>query len=198
MRARGWTLNYLFFELIIDLLSLATATLLFVITVKGQPASQPIIMNVAAPELVGGPWLNTPDSNPIPLDSRRGKVTIVHFWTFGCINCKHNLPSYARWQKQFAEKGIVLIGVHTPETEEEHVTANVIRRVKQLGIEYPVLLDQEGTNWRRWQQRFWPTVYLIDKKGRIRFQWIGELNYGKGDGEATMAEFVEELLKEPI
>lgn len=197
MRSRGLTLNYLVFELIVDLLTFGIAVLLWVTTANGQPASQPTAMNVAAPELVGGPWLNTPDGNPITLASRRGQVTILHFWTFGCINCQHNLPSYGRWHKQFANKGVVLIGVHTPETEEEHIKANVVRRVKQLDIEYPVLLDREEMNWRRWRQRYWPTVYLIDKTGRIRFQWIGELNYGSSNGEARMAELVEQLLKEP-
>ena len=197
MRSSDRPFSYLRFEFIVDLLILATAALLWVITAKGQPAGPPTTTNVTAPELVGGPWLNTPDGNPISLASRRGKVTIVHFWTFGCINCQHNLPSYARWHKQFADKGVALIGVHTPETEEERVKANVIRRVKQLGIEYPVLLDQDETNWRRWKQRYWPTVYLIDKKGRVCFQWIGELNYENSGGEARMAELVEELLKEP-
>ena len=197
MRSRGWTLNYLLLELIVDLLTLGIAALIWVNTAHGQSPAQPMAMNVAAPELLGGPWLNTPGGNPLSLASLRGQVTILHFWTFGCINCQHNLPAYTRWHKRFAHKGVVIIGVHTPETAEEHVKANVVQRVKQLGIEYPILLDQEETNWRRWKQRYWPTIYLIDKKGRIRFQWIGELNQGNGGGESRMVELVEELLKEP-
>jgi len=84
MRPRGWTFNYLVFELIVDLLTLAAATLLLVSTVKGQPANQPITMHVAAPERIDGPWLNTPDGSPITL-AGRGKVTIFHSWTFGLV-----------------------------------------------------------------------------------------------------------------
>ena len=197
MRSNGWTLNYMVFELIIDLLTLGIVALIWVTTANGQPSSQPINMNVAAPELLGGPWLNTPGGNPLSLASLRGQVTILHFWTFGCINCQHNLPAYARWDKRFAHKEVVIIGVHTPETAEEHIKTNVVQRVKQFGIEYPVLLDQEEMNWRRWKQRYWPTVYLIDKKGRIRFQWIGELNQGNSAGETRMIDLVEELLREP-
>jgi len=153
-------------------------------------------MNVAAPELVGGNWLNTPDGSPIPLASRRGQVTILHFWTFGCINCENNLPAYARWHKQFANEGVVLIWVHTPETEAERIKANVIQRVRELAVEYPVLLDQDNVNWKRWHQQYWPTVYLIDKAGRIRFRWIGELNNGSSSGEARMAERVKQPLRE--
>lgn len=198
MRSRAWNFHYLFFELIIDLATFVIAMFLLVSVAKGQTATESRAATSLAPELFGGPWLNTPNGNPIPLTSRRGKVTIVHFWTFGCINCRNNLPAYAHWHKQFAERGVIVIGVHTPETEGERVTADVLRRVRQLGIEYPILLDQDETNWRRWQQQYWPTVYLIDKRGRIRFRWIGELNYGNRGGEVRVAQWIEELLQEPF
>src|SRR5579871_2769771 len=156
----------------------------------------PIEINVTPPELVGGPWLNRPDNKPLKLADRKGKVTLVHFWTFGCINCKHNLPFYAKWQKQFEKQGVVVIGVHTPETEGEKVTANVAREVKRLGITYPVLIDRQGKNWTRWQQQFWPTVYLIDKHGQVRYYWEGELEWNHAGGEAIMTQKIEELLKE--
>ncbi len=91
---------------------------------------------------------------------------------------------------------MILIGVHTPETEAEKVPANVIRRVKSLGITYPILLDQKGENWKRWGQQFWPTVYLIDKKGRVRYRWEGELEYEGAGGEAQMTQKIKELLQE--
>jgi thiol-disulfide isomerase/thioredoxin len=163
---------------------------------KTVDLSNLIAVNAPAPELVGDGWLNTPGDAPITLASRRGKITIVHFWTFGCINCRHNLPSYARWQQQFADANVVVIGVHTPEFESERITANVARRVKELGITYPVLLDPHNANWNRWQQQYWPTVYLIDKRGRIRYRWVGELEYNHAGGEAKIAELVSELLKE--
>jgi peptide-methionine (R)-S-oxide reductase len=150
-----------------------------------------------APELTGGAWLNTPDKKPITLASRRGKVTIVEFWTFGCSNCQANLPSYARWQKKFADKDVTIIGVHTPETAYESDPKNVARRVKELGITYPVLLDADNENWNRWHQQYWPTVYLVDKAGRIRRHWEGELNWNGAGGEANLSTVVEQLLKEP-
>ncbi len=151
---------------------------------------------IPAPELTGGPWLNTADGKALQLASRRGKVTIVEFWTFACSNCLANLPVYARWQKQFAEQDVAVIGVHTPETASERLTANVVQRVKQLGITYPVLVDQEHDNWNRWQVEAWPTVYLVDKQGRIRYRWVGELNYHNAGGEAKLGQLVAQLLQE--
>ena len=159
-------------------------------------AEQPEVLNQPAPELVGGLWLNTPKSRPVPLATRRGKVTVVHFWTFGCINCRHNLPIYARWHRQLAGKDVAIIGVHTPETEPERETINVTRATQQLAVEYPVLIDDQGLNWSRWHQQYWPAVYLIDKQGRIRYRWVGEMNYGKTAGAAVMTRLIEELLDE--
>ncbi len=150
-----------------------------------------------APELVGDSWLNTPGNRPISLASRRGQVSIVEFWTFGCSNCQANLPAYARWNKQFAASGVQVIGVHTPETSEERSPANVARRVKELGITYPVLIDGQSENWQRWGQRYWPTVYVLDKAGRVRFKWEGELNSGGAGGEKKVAGLVQNLLREP-
>jgi hypothetical protein len=91
---------------------------------------------------------------------------------------------------------VTLIGVHTPETPEERVRENVVRKVKEYKITYPVLLDQNGENWQRWGQQYWPTVYLIDKKGRVRYRWEGELEYRNAGGEEKMAVRIEDLLKE--
>jgi|SRR5262245_16440929 len=157
---------------------------------------EPDELNLPSPELIGGPWINTADGKAIDLAGRRGKVTIVEFWTFACSNCLANLPGYANWQKQFADRDVVLIGVHTPETESERVISNVVRRVKQLGITYPILIDRNYANWNRWQVDAWPTVYLVDKEGRIRYRWVGELNYKNAGGETKLARRVEQLLKE--
>jgi peroxiredoxin len=160
---------------------------------RGQTVYSP---GIVPPEITGGPWLNTTKGEPIKLSARKGKVTVLQFWTFGWINCVRNLPSYGRWQKQFEKQDVQIIGVHTPETEEEKVDANVEKQVKKLGITYPVLLDQKGDNWKRWEQRYWPTVYLIDKKGRVRYRWEGELAWKGARGEKIMAERIEMLLKE--
>ena len=173
----------------------ATALLLGWMTTASR-AQNPATLNMAAPELSGGPWLNTPDNKPLTLAARRGKVTIVQFWTFGCSNCRANLPAYARLQKKFEKQGVTIIGVHTPEFDHERDPKNVARRVKELGITYPILLDAKNENWQRWKQQYWPTIYLIDKAGRVRHRWIGELNYKNAGGEATVTRLVENLLKE--
>jgi AhpC/TSA family len=112
------------------------------------------------------------------------------------VNCRNNLPSYGRWQEKFARQGVIVIGVHTPETPWERVTANVTRQIRRLGISYPVLLDPKGENWSRWGQNYWPTVYLVDKHGRLSYRWIGELEYGHAGGEKTMERLVARLLAE--
>lgn len=158
----------------------------------------PHIIKVKPPELVASDddWINTPENKPLKLESRKGKVTIVHFWTFGCINCKRNLPVYTRWQKKYSKKDVVIIGVHTPETDDEKDPANVAKEVKRLKITYPVVIDGKNENWKNWQQNFWPTVYIIDKKGFVRAYWVGELDWEHAGGEAIMARKIDALLKE--
>ncbi len=144
-----------------------------------------------ATELVGGPWLNT-GGKPLTLASRRGEVTVVHFWTFACSNCLANIPAYNRIDQKFRSRGVEVIGVHTPESGYEGDPKNVARRVKALEIRYPVLLDAKNQNWNRWNQRFWPTIYLIDRAGKVRFKHEGEL---RGD-EAAFTRNIETLLAE--
>ena len=89
-----------------------------------------------------------------------------------------------------------MIGVHTPETDAEKKAENVRERVKKLGITYPVLLDQRAENWGRWRQQIWPTVYLVDKRGNVRYRWVGELEWQKAGGEERMTKCLEYLLRE--
>jgi len=86
--------------------------------------------------------------------------------------------------------------VHTPETSAEKVTENVVRKVKELGITYPVLVDEKAENWRRWEQSWWPTVYLIDRKGVARYRWAGELDWEGAGGERQMGRAIDQLLAE--
>ncbi len=157
----------------------------------------PATLKAPAPEFTGRQWINTADGKPVSLESRHGKVTVVHFWTYDCINCRHNLPIYDRWHKQLAARNVMIIGIHTPETESERVRGNVLRRMKEFGIEYPVLLDPDLENWNRWRQQYWPAIYLVDKRGRVRYRWAGELNYGGVGGEQIMMRAIEALLAEP-
>ena len=154
------------------------------------------LLGAAAPELVQGTWLNLPTATGLTLAARKGKVTIVHFWTYGCINCRRNLPIYDRWHQRYATNGVLVIGIHTPETEAERKPANVARKVKDLGLAYPVLLDARNYNWNRWRQNVWPAVYIVDKQGRIRCMAEGELEYKDVGGEAKVTKLIEALLKE--
>ena len=163
---------------------------------RGTAEPRPPAGAVAAPELTGDSWLNVPKGSTLSLASRKGKVTVLHFWTFGCINCKHNLPAYDRWQKRFTARGVVVIGIHSPETKEEKELANVAKKVKEYGITYPVLVDSDLQNWNRWQQRVWPAVCLIDKKGRVRYGWEGELGPSSSGIEAKFTQLIEALLRE--
>ncbi len=178
-----------------SLLFMLTA-LISIRTTSLADEANPIVQNSPAPELVGSDWLNTSGKTPIKLASRAGKVTIVHFWTYGCINCRRNLPAYAKWQKQYAGTDVAILGVHTPETPGEAKAAKVRSHVADYGITYPVLVDSNHANWDRWHQRFWPTIYLIDKHGRIRYRWEGELEYDNQNGTRKVTELVEKLRKE--
>jgi thiol-disulfide isomerase/thioredoxin len=158
-------------------------------------AQAPVTVGVRAPEIVGGRWINA--SAPISLKSRQGKVTVVEFFTSDCINCRHNLPAYEQWSREFAPEGVEVIGIHTPETKWESGLSFVRMRVRQYGITYPVVTDNDSVNWTRWNNEFWPTVYLVDKKGVIRYRWDGELNWDNAGGTVQMTALIEKLLKEP-
>lgn len=147
-----------------------------------------------APEFAGiGQWSN---SDEITLTSQRGKVVVLHFWAFSCINCKRNLPNYNQWRKDFAEDQVQIIGVHTPETPDEANLQNVATQVKKTGIKYPVAADSDRETWKAYSNRYWPTVYVIDKQGRIRYRWEGELEYRKVDGDRIVRAKIKELLAE--
>jgi len=149
-----------------------------------------------APEFVGSTWMNLGDKKPFSLADRKGKVTIVHFWTFACENCQHNLPAYERLLQKYAGKDISWVGIHTPEIEIEKKDENVKEAIAKWKIHFPVLVDKDGTNWKRWKQSMWPTIYVIDKAGYVRFQWQGELGWKGADGEQQVAKAIEKLLKE--
>jgi len=156
--------------------------------------AQLVALKVEAPELDGiGDWINT---KPLRLKDLRGQVVVLHFWTFGCINCIHNYPSYAGWDKDYAKKGLTVIGVHTPETRGEADIARLRRKIKAHRIAYPVAVDTDAKTWEAWGNLYWPSVYLIDKHGSVRYRWYGELNSKRTRGEAVLRKKIEELLAE--
>ncbi|MDM4018757.1 redoxin domain-containing protein [Roseiconus lacunae] len=148
-----------------------------------------------APELTleGAQWLQGSEIN---LEDLRGKVVAVHFYAFQCINCRRNLPHYNAWQTDYADEGLVIIGIQTPETSRERKPDEVAAAMRSENIEYPVLMDTQSANWKQWSNTMWPTVYLIDKQGYLRRWWQGELNWKETPGEQQMRQTIELLLAE--
>ena len=127
------------------------------------------------PPLTGlGPWFN---STPLTREQLRGKVVVVDFWTYSCINCLRSIPYVKAWDERYRKDGLVVIGVHAPEFAFERQPANVERAIKELGIRYPVALDNNYDLWRALKNNYWPAHYFIDAQGRIRYHHFGEGDY---------------------
>lgn len=141
-----------------------------------------------APELVGDVWINT--AEPLRLAALQGRVVLLEMWTFGCSNCRNTLPAVIDWQTRFADDGLVVIGNHHPEFAYEADLDNLRRAVDELGITYPVVQDNAGDNFFAYASRYWPTLYLIDRAGRLRYEHIGEGGYPETERaiEALLAE----------
>ncbi|MES2948415.1 MAG: cytochrome c biogenesis protein DipZ [Pseudomonadota bacterium] len=132
---------------------------------------------VQAPELVGlDHWLN---SAPLTMAGLRGKVVLIDFWTFGCVNCVNTLPHVKEWYQRYKDQGLVVIGVHTPEFAFERETKNVQDAVRRHGIRYPVAQDNRYATWTAWRNQYWPAVYLVDRDGRVVFSHTGEGDYAR-------------------
>ncbi|NUT78932.1 cytochrome c biogenesis protein DipZ [Pseudomonas sp. C1C7] len=142
----------------------------------------------AMPSLAGAvEWINSP---ALTNESLKGKVVLVDFWTFDCINCKHTLPYVKDWAKKYEKDGLVVIGVHTPEYGFERIIDNVKDKVKEYGITYPVAIDNNYAIWRNFDNQYWPAHYLIDAKGQVRYTHFGE---GRYDDQEQM---IQQLLQE--
>ncbi|MBI4065217.1 cytochrome c biogenesis protein DipZ [Candidatus Gottesmanbacteria bacterium] len=146
-----------------------------------------------APELIsGGRWFNpsTSSGQALTIKSLHGKVVLVDFWTYTCINCIRTLPYLKSWHAKYKDKGLVIIGVHTPEFEFEKNPDNVAKAIKDFGLEYAVMQDNNYATWNAYNNRYWPAKYLIDKDGRIRYTHFGEGNYDETEKK------IQELLEE--
>ena len=141
-----------------------------------------------APEIIpGGEWFN---SEPLKLADLKGKVVLIDFWTYSCINCQRTFPYLKSWHQKYADKGLVIIGVHSPEFEFEKNGKNVEKALKDFGITYPVVQDNDFKTWRAYNNRFWPAKYFIDKDGKIRYTHFGEGEYDESE------KVIQELLAE--
>jgi thiol-disulfide isomerase/thioredoxin len=128
-----------------------------------------------APEIQSIAWVNS--DVPLRLTGLKGNVVLVEFWTFGCINCIHTLPYVEDWYQKYNTQGLQVVGVHFPEFSYEHDIQNIADAAVRLKVSYPIGMDNDGTTWRAYDQHYWPTIYLIDKQGHVRYVHIGEGAY---------------------
>ena len=124
-------------------------------------------------------WLNTPDGSPVPLAGLRGKVVLIDFWTYSCINCQRSIPHVEAWSKAYAAAGLQVIGVHTPEFTFERDPGNVAAATKSFGITSPVALDNGYATFDNYRNQYWPAEYLIDAAGNVRHISFGEGGYAQ-------------------
>jgi thiol-disulfide isomerase/thioredoxin len=151
------------------------------------PAPKPRPSGPAAPGFDGGgAWIN---SEPLKLSElgAQGKIVLVDFWTFECYNCRNTLPYVKQWWEKYKDQGLVIVGVHTPEFASERVLENVQEAVQRDGIGWPVVQDNDYTIWRAYGNHYWPRFYLIDERGQIIYDHIGEGAYEQTDAQIAAA-----------
>lgn len=144
-------------------------------------------LKLPAPAIDSNSWIN---SEPLNWDALKGKVVLVEFWTFECYNCKNVEPYIKGWYDQFQNQDFEIVAVHSPEFDRERDINNVRQYVKGHTITYPVAIDNDFKIWRRFSNRYWPAMYLVDKQGNIRYRFIGEGNYKR------IEKSIETLLSE--
>lgn len=139
-------------------------------------------------------WINT---EPLTLAQLRGMVVLVDFWTFGCWNCYRSFPWLNELEARFEADEFIVVGVHSPEFEHEKSRERVSQKVMEFGLTHPVMIDNDFFYWKAMNNRYWPTFYLIDKKGRIRGSFIGETHAGDKNARAIEKK-INQLLQEPV
>lgn len=155
-------------------------------TAANEPAPLPVEGQL--PSLDGAvQWLNSP---PLTAQALRGKVVLVDFWTYSCINCLRTLPYVKAWAQKYRDQGLVVIGVHAPEFAFERDISNVKKAVNDLGVDYPVAIDNNYAIWRGFNNQYWPAHYFVDAQGRVRYHHFGEGNYAESE------RVIQQLLRE--
>jgi thiol-disulfide isomerase/thioredoxin len=132
-------------------------------------------------------WIN---STPLTAKQLKGKVVLIDFWDYSCINCIRAIPYIRAWADKYKDRGLVVIGVHTPEFDIEKLAPNVQKAVNKFGITYPVALDSDQAIWNAFHNEYWPAHYFIDDKGKVRYEHFGEGNYAQSE------QWIQELLQE--
>ncbi len=168
---------------------LVAAVALWMVAVMAKAQQQPsIVGSYPLAGLAGATgWIN---SAPLTAKQLQGKVVLIDFWDYSCINCIRALPYVRAWATKYKDSGLVVIGVHTPEFEIEQQTANVQKAVTKFGITYPVALDNKYAVWGAFHNQYWPAHYFIDAKGKVRYEHFGEGEYDQSE------KWIQELLKE--
>ena len=149
-----------------------------------------------AAEFAPGVWIN---SDSLTLKSLRGRVVIVDFWTFACYNCRNTLPHVKAWDARYRDKGLTIVGVHSPELDGEKVLENVRRETASLGLRYPVVTDNDYATWKAYNVEAWPTIFVLDKQGRIRWTHVGEGAYEETEKiiQQLLAEEAKPVIQSP-
>ena len=161
---------------------------------RRHPGATPLPGEGRLPGLDGATgWLNSPE---LAADDLRGKVVVVDFWTYTCINWLRTLAYVRAWYEAYRERGLVVVGVHTPEFSFEHDADNVRRAAREMRVEYPVAIDSDYRIWHDFGNRYWPAVYIADAQGRIRYHWDGELEYQNAGGDKLIRTKIKDLLAE--
>ncbi len=141
-----------------------------------------------APAIHGDVWIN---SAPLNAEQLRGNVVLLEFWTFGCWNCRNVQPHIKQWHADYADQGLLILAVHSPEFPNEAKVENVQRYIRDNDLRNAVPVDNDFVTWKRFGNRAWPALYLIDKAGRIRYTHVGEGSY------AATEQMIRTLLAEP-
>ncbi len=183
-------------------ISILTALVLICGPIMGAPAPSidsglPGAQYPDAPEIEGiAHWVN---SEPVSLGDLRGNVVLVDFWTYTCVNCLRTIPQLLDWHDLYSDDGLRIVGIHTPEFEFEKDPENVVSAAQDLGVSWPVALDNDYVTWDNFENIFWPTKYLIDHRGRLRYRLIGEGNYQTFEDEmrSLLVEARSDLSDDP-
>lgn len=176
-------------------LVLASALVVGTPSLLASPALASDVDALQAPEFThadAAHWLNTP---PLTLRQLHGRVVLVEFWAFDCINCRRSVPWLHALSDAYRDRGLVVVGVHTPELSNERVPDNIRRATTRLDIRYPVMIDDDYSYWRAMRNQYWPAFYLIDRVGRVGLTRFGETHPGDANASALESAIESELAR---